>query len=514
MELVIFLPSSWISLVAAVAAVVMGIVAYRLWLHPLAHFPGPRLWAVSRLPWIYHTSSGRMWYQLKLLHQQYGPIVRTAPSELSFCSAPAWSDIYTSRPIMPKDPNSQTPPLNGADSLFTAVGDDHRRLRGILVAGFSEKALRDQAPGIERHAIEFIARLRHELEQGNAILNLHKFFGYAAIDTITDLSYSEPIHALKDRHEHDWIARFFIHGRFSTLRMCLSWLYPLGQLMDLLVLPFMRRQRAKNWSVFGSKIVARIARGNQPGQQADMIAPVLSKVTDRNIPIRSDTTSIKGMITKQEVLSHVLASVLANSQLTAVTLTSCTYLLLQHEEVMHNVVKEVRQAFTADDQITVQSTQELIYLEAVFNETMRLHHPSPITLPRLVPPEGRQIEGHFIPGNTVVGINLHVVHTSPEHWVEPHAFHPERFLPKDDVRYDSRFDKDVKAAYMPFSTGPRNCIGGKFFFAEARVTLAKLLWNFDLELAEPQAENWLEERAAYIVYEPKPLLVKLFERTE
>ncbi|GKZ19964.1 hypothetical protein AbraIFM66951_002787 [Aspergillus brasiliensis] len=128
---------------------------------------------------------------------------------------------------------------------------------------------------------------------------------------------------------------------------------------------------------------------------------------------------------------------------------------------MHNVVEEVHQAFTADDQITVQSTQGLIYMEAVLDETMRLHHPTPITLPRVVPPEGRQLDVHFIPGNTIVGINLHNIHTSPEHWDEPHAVRPERFLPKDNVRCDSRFNKDVTAAYMPFSTGPSICIASR-----------------------------------------------------
>ncbi|OJJ73526.1 hypothetical protein ASPBRDRAFT_28753 [Aspergillus brasiliensis CBS 101740] len=128
---------------------------------------------------------------------------------------------------------------------------------------------------------------------------------------------------------------------------------------------------------------------------------------------------------------------------------------------MHKVLKEVPQAFTADDQITVQSTHGLMYLEAVFNETMRLHHLTPITLPRVIPPEGRQLDGHFIPGTTIVGINLHNIHTSLEHWDEPHAIRPERFLPKDNARCDSRFNKDVKAAHMPLSTGPSICIASR-----------------------------------------------------
>lgn len=447
------------SLLAAFVTL-MGVAAYRLWLHPLARFPGPSLWAVSRLPWIYHMSNGSMWYRLQLLHQQYGPIVRIAPGELSFSSVAAWPDIYTSRPQMPKEPNSQTPPLNGAHSLFTANGEDHRRLRSVLAAGFSDKALRDQEPGMEYHAVEFIARLRREIAQGGlgSVVDLHKLFGYAALDTITDLSYSGPMHALEERNEHDWIGRFFLHAHFSTVRQCLCWFWPLHRVMDFLVLSLARRQRAKNWAAFGGKIQDRIDQGeDRPGQRTDLITPVMSKVIDETAQHEKGSRGIS----KKELFCHTLASVVANSQITTVTLTTCTYLLLRHKDVLDQLVDEIRQAFTSDDQITVQSTQDLAYLEAVFNEAMRLHHPTPALLPRVVPAEGRQIDGQFIPGKTIVAVNTHVMHTSPTHWTEPFAFRPARFLPHDDPRYDHRFDKDVKAAYMPFSTGPRKCVGGK-----------------------------------------------------
>jgi len=62
---------------------------------------------------------------------------------------------------------------------------------------------------------------------------------------------------------------------------------------------------------------------------------------------------------------------------------------------------------------------------------------------------------------TIIGINLQNIQTTPTLWVEPQAFHPERFLTESDPRYDHRFSQDVKAAFMPFSAGPRNCLGSK-----------------------------------------------------
>ena len=409
---------------------------------------------------------GRMWHELEYLHEKFGPIVRIAPDELSICSAPAWPDIYTVRPLLPKEPSSQTPPLNGAHSLFTAVGDDHTRLRGILAAGFSDKALRDQGSHIEHYADELIARLRRELQDG-PVLDIQRFIGYAVMDTITDLSYGESMDGLSGRNEHGWIARFFMHGRFSTVRMCMCWFYPLDRLLDMIVLRLTRKQRAKNWAIFSSKIERRMNRDNTKGERSDLMTFVIGRVVDDEA---KDTvfgvpgkTKVKSL-TRSELLSHSLASVVANSQLTTVTLTTCLYFLLQNKQALDRAISEVRQEFKSDKDISIQSSLVLKYLDAVINETMRIHHPTPINLPRVIPPEGRTIDGTFIPGNTIVGINLHVVQTTPTYWVEPNVFHPERFLPQSDSMYDHKFDKDVKAAYMPFSTGPRNCIGAKYVF--------------------------------------------------
>jgi cytochrome P450 len=277
---------------------------------------------------------------------------------------------------------------------------------------------------------------------------------------MVDLGFGSSMDGLAGNNEHDWIARFFLHGRFSTIRMCTCWFFPLDKILDTLFLALKRRQRAKNWALFSSKIDARLAKGDLGSERSDLVTPVFGKLTDK-IEAGNNGNTKEKRITKGELLSHALACTLANSQLTTGGITTCMYLLLQNPMVMQELVGEIRRTFTREEQIGVTSTQSLVYLEAVLHETLRIHNPTPINLPRVIPPEGRVIEGTFIPGNTIVGINLHVIQTSPLYWFEPHVFHPERFLPQTDPRYDHRFDQDVKAAFMPFSTGPRNCIGAK-----------------------------------------------------
>lgn len=72
------------------------------------------------------------------------------------------------------------------------------------------------------------------------------------------------------------------------------------------------------------------------------------------------------------------------------------------------------------------------------------------------------------PLQAIVGINLQNIQNSPALWVEPRQFHPERFLPAKDPRYDARFDADVKEAFAPFSVGPRNCVGYKYVHSKQK----------------------------------------------
>ena len=78
---------------------------YNIFLHPLKRYPGPTLWAATRIPWCWWQYKGRLNQRLLDLHTQYGHTVRIAPNELSFTTDTAWKTIYGQRSVeMGKDP--------------------------------------------------------------------------------------------------------------------------------------------------------------------------------------------------------------------------------------------------------------------------------------------------------------------------------------------------------------------------------------------------------------------------
>ncbi|KAH7043358.1 cytochrome P450 monooxygenase-like protein, partial [Macrophomina phaseolina] len=472
---------------------------YCLYFHPLAAFPGPTCAAFSRLPLAAKTFSGTTHTWMQQLHARYGPIVRIAPDELSTVSAEAWSDIYKPRYSLSKDPYSLLPPLNGAHSLFTAQGAEHRRLRKTFTPAFTEKALSQQASIIESYADLFISRLGRETAnaKGNS-LDITKYFGYVALDIIADLAFGESFHGIEDNNEHNWIQGFFLGAKFGNIRNCLNHFHPFEVLFGMLFLRVTAKNRARNWALTDANVNKRLEMGDLGEQRSDFMTPCIGK-------IGPDT------ITRKELNSNSLGFIIAGCQLPTIMLSTATYQLLSNPRTLQRLMQEVRTSFTAEDEITVSSTKGLPYLRAVILETLRLEHPAPTQLARVVPPQGHVVAGRWIPGKAVIGMAIHAIQRSRLHWADPNGFHPERFLSSEHPYHDARFEADNKDSFRPFSMGSRHCIGYKVVLAEARVLLARICWNFELRLDAKTPVDWMDKRS-FLVVEAKPLLVQLSDK--
>jgi cytochrome P450 len=161
--------------------------------------------------------------------------------------------------------------------------------------------------------------------------------------------------------------------------------------------------------------------------------------------------------------------VIAGSETTATALSCITYYLFRHPEVIKKLQDEIRGAFTSYDQINAQSTASLKYLHAVALEGMRVYPPLPFALPRVVPPGGDTVDGHFLPEGvcaltchpgpirahkgkqTIVSTAPLAASLSPANFKDPWKFDPERWL--------GRNDEDDLEASQPFSLGVRGCLG-------------------------------------------------------
>lgn len=134
-----------------------------------------------------------------------------------------------------------------------------------------------------------------------------------------------------------------------------------------------------------------------------------------------------------------------------------TYHLLLNPAVLAKITNLLRTSFPTEDAMTETALNQLDYLTAVIEEGTRIYPPIPSGLTRMAPPGGATVAGEVVPAGTVLSVHPYTAANSPVYFTDPKSFVPERWLRDPPERYKD----DYLRASMPFSYGPRNCIGQK-----------------------------------------------------
>lgn len=151
--------------------------------------------------------------------------------------------------------------------------------------------------------------------------------------------------------------------------------------------------------------------------------------------------------------------------------SSCaiTYYLARYPEVQAKLYKELDEALgNEDDPVTTfESTKRLTYLDAVINETLRIHSTSGVGLPRVVPEGGLIVCGHTFPEGTILSVPTYTIHRDKHVWGEDvEVFRPERWFEQDQ--------KMIQKTFNPFSFGPR-LVQSRYSYANFGLTWSTLL---------------------------------------
>ncbi|KAK2660430.1 hypothetical protein Ddye_006963 [Dipteronia dyeriana] len=182
-----------------------------------------------------------------------------------------------------------------------------------------------------------------------------------------------------------------------------------------------------------------------------------------------------------------LTMILAATDTTTVTLTWALTLLLNHRDILKNAQNELDTRVGSERQVKESDIKNLVYLQAILKETMRLYPAGPLSIPH-ESMEDCTVSGYHIPAQTRLLVNLWKIHRDPAVWSDPCEFQPERFL-------TTHKDFDVRGQnfeYMPFGSGRRMCPGVSFALQVSQLTLASLIHGFDFETQSNEAVDTSE----------------------
>lgn len=182
-------------------------------------------------------------------------------------------------------------------------------------------------------------------------------------------------------------------------------------------------------------------------------------------------------------------SIIAGSDTTSTAIAATLFYLVRNAAALARVSAEVRAAFSDVEEIRQgPALTGCSYLRACIDEAMRMSPSVGGLLPREVQAGGMTICDEFIPAGTVVGTPHYTIHHNEAYYAEPFTYAPERWMVGEEnpATGAKTTEADVgvsQAAYCPFSVGPRGCIGKGLAYVEMTVSLARVLYMYDMRRA-------------------------------
>ncbi|QSZ30648.1 hypothetical protein DSL72_000206 [Monilinia vaccinii-corymbosi] len=440
------------------ASLISSILTYRIFFHPLRHFPGPFAAKVSKLSHVWRLMPmSDNYLQTYALHEKFGEFVRVGPNELSIAKPEAVTATNGQGSKCTKSPWYDVAGLPYKNLQLERDRATHEKRRKVWDRGFSVKALRNYEGRVTGYADELVSQL--DASRGKPV-NATCWFNSYSFDVIGDLAFGKSFDMLKTGEKH------------FAVKLLQEGLAPLGILTPIpWVFPILTKIPGamggfNDFITFCSKQID-IRRAKEPSVP-DIMTWLIDAHENDPDPIHKDPGWLYG---------DARLAIVAGSDTTSATLTYLFYHLCLEPHHITKLREELDPIFTPGSPNECRDIQGAPYLNGVINEALRLHPPVPSGTLRQTPPEGLTIDGTYIPGNVTISAPSWTIGRLKTSYSSPHKFLPTRWFADSQLLLD-------KSAFSPFSVGAYSCVGKQLGLMELRAVIARLVTRFDVRFAE------------------------------
>ena len=404
--------------------------------------------------------------------------------------------------------------------LIISEGEHWRRHRKLISPAFSPAILRSFLPSFNSNVEIMLSRVSNSKSK---VFDLRFLVKDLALDIVTETTLGKAVGAQQvatNRAEYieplDEALTCFAHRLMNPLHH-LDLLYRLSG------------EGRKNTRVIRKvhRYVKKIVEERKSGK-GEFVDPqsTMSTTVKKRLPCFLDlllkaTQERPTEITERDILEEVNALMFAGQDSTSVAMTMALALVAGDQRVQGLIIKELAEEVFAEEAdpvrcpITGEHCRRMRYLEAVVKEALRLYTPAPNTAKKVVEKEGVMVGGHRIPQGTSVLILYSLMHRDPVVFPQPDRFIPERFLEPENFSFlDSAFAHFPRpvplGAFIPFSTGPRVCLGLRYALLEMKAVLAGVLRRYHLKAVTPR--DSIRFGVAVVLTIRSPVMVRFEER--
>ncbi|KAK0665693.1 putative cytochrome P450 E-class, group I [Cercophora samala] len=468
---------SWQSITATAVVYCLTLAFYRLYLHPLAKFPGPKLAAVTRYYEAYYdvVKHGQYTFRVAEMHKQYGPIVRISPYELHINDPAYFEKLYRHEGRWNKYGWAVDAQNALGAIIFTPDHHQHKARRAPLNAYFSKARVVRHQDMIVRKLEKLCARITESAESAK-VIDLGAAISAFQRDVSTEYVLGKDYSSL-DQPDFSVGMTRIMHGggRMWHLTKHIRWY---GPAMLFIPKDFLIKHADPDTANFmqyakdSEEDTARLLKAAASySPDDDTPRTIVHEIYDSNLPPEDKTV--------ERVFSDVVSVTGAGFETTASLLRLVIYHVFSHPEILTRLRAELVEAATRsssspDGSIPLQTLEQLPYLTAALMEGMRLSPAIASRSQRIAPDRDLIYDKYRIPAGTPVGMTVLLMHTDERLYPDPHRFDPERWV-------DPEARKRSEKTYAPFSRGTRICIGMHLAWAEMYLLMAALVQRFDFD---------------------------------
>jgi len=322
------------------------------------------------------------------------------------------------------------------NGIIVSDGAFWRRQRRMIQPAFGREVIAELSRRIENLNEEWLTRWR-DLAAGSATVNITEETNALALQIILRSLFGEDLDRIYEQHQGN----------------------PFAMLTDDSARDLKLAVKFRGLSRDVGEIID--ARRRQGGERMDFLSMMMAA---------RDKDSGEPMSDK-ELIDEVMTLIVAGSETSATTLNWTWYCLAQYPEVLAKALQEVDQA-SYPESPSFANLDELPYLRQVVEEVLRVYPPVWLFTRKAIGDD--EINGIKIAAGTDIFISPYFMHRHPAYWPEPERFDPMRFT-------EAASKAQHKTAYIPFSAGPRRCIGDFFAMVESQLHFGLMLRHVTME---------------------------------
>lgn len=416
--------------------------------------------------------------------KQYGPIFKiwVGPAPIIVLS-----DIDDVRTVLHSDESKykilQRNVLRGflGEGLVISTGEMWQKHRKLLNPAFNISTLRKMVPMMVEVGENLVERWEKLAETD--VADLKNDLKLATLDIIGRSAFGTKFDSLSGK-EIPLIKSLQIFPKAPMVYIYLSEVFPI-----LAKLPFsFNINFKKNIAIIRSSLKDVIDTRKEERFQQSNERDLLGLLLNAN--------EGGAELSEKEIGDEATTFLFAGHDTTAALLMWFCYELALHPEEMKKLQAEV-DAVLEGGLPTAENLSKLKYLGHALNETFRLHPPVPLLGRRATADDN--IRGYLIPKGAQLSVAAYSVHLNENLWRNPREFQPSRW---------EELNSEESKAFLPFSTGPRSCIGRNFSLLEAKTLASMVLQKYEFRLAE----NQNIQPTIFIILTPSTLKMHIIKR--